>query len=316
MIKFRYKEFRRYWWTYCWLWLALYILVWLIFGFIYRDIAIKNSGEDFIFQDDILVKSKNLAFQHDANVKMDYDITKKLIVSYRKDFFLDINSDEISGEFVPIFFNGTQHSIYYTRIGTDWAEYYLKKLELEGYNEYKITILKKSDPIIFDKKYTKVKINFYDIPRDIDVIGATSLPEKYLNKTKEYYIWVDNVILEGDDPLLSIIYGENRYNEISNIKELLSYSINYPEDDIKALRDINTNFKYPIVDFLYFSAITITTLGYGDILPNSSMVRGFVMIETLLGVIFITLFLSSFYDMLKDMKQKKKQLNNNILDLL
>lgn len=46
------------------------------------------------------------------------------------------------------------------------------------------------------------------------------------------------------------------------------------------------------VDFLYFSCTTITTVGYGDIVPNSRQARLAVMGEAALGVIYLTFALS------------------------
>lgn len=48
-----------------------------------------------------------------------------------------------------------------------------------------------------------------------------------------------------------------------------------------------------ILDCLYFSTITITTLGFGDSYPITAMARIFVMAETLLGMVVIGLFLNS-----------------------
>jgi hypothetical protein len=47
------------------------------------------------------------------------------------------------------------------------------------------------------------------------------------------------------------------------------------------------------VRMCYFSAITITTLGFGDITPVSSMARVLVGVEAVLGVVFIGLFLNA-----------------------
>lgn len=46
-------------------------------------------------------------------------------------------------------------------------------------------------------------------------------------------------------------------------------------------------------DFAYFSAITIATLGYGDIVPKSVLARVFVMSEVLVGVVWVTLVLAA-----------------------
>ena len=42
-----------------------------------------------------------------------------------------------------------------------------------------------------------------------------------------------------------------------------------------------------IVDFLYFSFITITTVGYGDIVPQHTFVRGLVLFQVLSGLLLI-----------------------------
>lgn len=43
----------------------------------------------------------------------------------------------------------------------------------------------------------------------------------------------------------------------------------------------------------YFSAVTITTLGYGDIVPITNLARLLVAIESILGIVLIGLFLNS-----------------------
>lgn len=60
---------------------------------------------------------------------------------------------------------------------------------------------------------------------------------------------------------------------------------------------INTPLTSPIGiwsywDFLYFSVITLTTVGYGDILPNSTTVRMVVILEILLGSLLLIVFIN------------------------
>jgi hypothetical protein len=43
----------------------------------------------------------------------------------------------------------------------------------------------------------------------------------------------------------------------------------------------------------YFSAVTITTLGFGDITPMSDLARALVAIESIMGILLIGLFLNS-----------------------
>jgi hypothetical protein len=46
--------------------------------------------------------------------------------------------------------------------------------------------------------------------------------------------------------------------------------------------------KPTLVDFIYFSAVTIATLGYGDITPNYPIIKLLVSIEVICGVGFVT----------------------------
>lgn len=47
--------------------------------------------------------------------------------------------------------------------------------------------------------------------------------------------------------------------------------------------DNSTSRLWSLMDFVYFSTITQTTVGYGDILPNSSLIRALVAIQILIG---------------------------------
>ncbi|MCJ7507717.1 MAG: potassium channel family protein [candidate division Zixibacteria bacterium] len=49
---------------------------------------------------------------------------------------------------------------------------------------------------------------------------------------------------------------------------------------------------WDLLDFFYFSTVTVTTLGYGDILPNSQMVRVLVMFQAFIGIFFLAFALS------------------------
>ncbi len=48
------------------------------------------------------------------------------------------------------------------------------------------------------------------------------------------------------------------------------------------------------IDSLYFTCVTITTLGYGDISPNTQIGKIFIVIQALSGFVVISLFLSAF----------------------
>ncbi|MDD7804193.1 MAG: potassium channel family protein [Endozoicomonas sp. (ex Botrylloides leachii)] len=47
-------------------------------------------------------------------------------------------------------------------------------------------------------------------------------------------------------------------------------------------------------DYLYFSFVTLTTLGYGDILPLSSLAQSLVSLEAIIGVLSPTIMIARF----------------------
>ena len=64
----------------------------------------------------------------------------------------------------------------------------------------------------------------------------------------------------------------------------------YPDAFI-GLEQIAWQENYPRV--AYYSFVTLTTLGYGDISPNNSIAQFFVYSEAIAGVFFMALIVSS-----------------------
>jgi voltage-gated potassium channel Kch len=56
-------------------------------------------------------------------------------------------------------------------------------------------------------------------------------------------------------------------------------------------------FKEPLANFfesLYFSVVTMTTLGYGDVLPHHWLARLLVMYEVITGIILIAVAIATY----------------------
>ena len=70
-----------------------------------------------------------------------------------------------------------------------------------------------------------------------------------------------------------------------------------------------------IIDSLYFSVVTLTTLGYGDILPLSPLGKIVVSIQTILGVVTVGLFLNSLAELRAKLEfQRLAESSVNILE--
>ncbi|MEO1206840.1 MAG: potassium channel family protein [Pseudomonadota bacterium] len=50
---------------------------------------------------------------------------------------------------------------------------------------------------------------------------------------------------------------------------------------------VDSELKWSLVDFTYFGTVTLTTLGYGDIIPNSTISRILVLLNSICGVFFV-----------------------------
>jgi hypothetical protein len=76
----------------------------------------------------------------------------------------------------------------------------------------------------------------------------------------------------------------------------------------------NTTTQLGVIDSIYFSLITATTVGYGDIHPVSSAAKIMVMSEIVIGLLYVVVMFSSISNFLK--KETKKTENPSSLDRL
>lgn len=76
-------------------------------------------------------------------------------------------------------------------------------------------------------------------------------------------------------------------NKVLEEKQELEQSLSITKASIKKQEIFN------YCDFFYFSIITSTTIGYGDILPNSTMIRMIVCLQSLISISITIFFLNS-----------------------
>jgi voltage-gated potassium channel Kch len=65
---------------------------------------------------------------------------------------------------------------------------------------------------------------------------------------------------------------------------------------------------------LYFSVVTITTLGYGDLKPIHSIGRWLTIIETLMGIVLIVLVIGTFLTGIKNIRNVPKNHEQDLND--
>ena len=92
---------------------------------------------------------------------------------------------------------------------------------------------------------------------------------------------------DGTDLAMGKIVGHGYLSHFRDWGDYVLSTIEPLKRDLAASRDRLQQLHSPLppvwryLDFLYFSTITQSTVGYGDILPNSSAVRLVVMIQIL-----------------------------------
>ncbi|MBV4419500.1 potassium channel family protein [Clostridium tyrobutyricum] len=278
--------------NYVYLLLYIYFFVLIFFGIIYWNIANHSRGEFFIFQNDINLDTKTAMFKKKMHIKFYSkdlnDSIKKLIISeeYKRPIVkLNILNNSIYNKATFVFDRV---------LGENWADYYYLIMESKGITH--MSILDMGENKLngaFDSH--KIKICFYKLKDDKED-NFSSYKKNYstrLKKINTIYIWVNNYSIINKEHFEDgyYYYPINFY-----FQELIKNSICFPDESPFILRQVSSgNFTYPIWNFIYFSAVTITTLGYGDILPNSTSVRIIVMIETVCGVIITGMLTSCIF---------------------
>ena len=111
------------------------------------------------------------------------------------------------------------------------------------------------------------------------------------NAIHNIYVWNDSMYINRTVNYRIESFPYDSLSVISNIIDIDKENI---KSEIELLEQEKIHADWRFIDFLYFSAMTQTTIGYGDILPNSSFVRFLVMIQALLGVICTVFFVMEY----------------------
>ncbi|MBH1941935.1 two pore domain potassium channel family protein [Mobilitalea sibirica] len=278
--------------------LMVYLAVWFFFGIVYYVLANIYQGEMFYFQNDILTKSKVVSFQKELDIKVDYDIAKAL---FKEDN--DVTLLKMSEGDYPLL-TYKLSGVGLNPIGMNWVKFYYSQWKQKKYNFFRLDLIKEHRQITGATHYNILKLTVCHIPDSTFLRSRPgqyiTLPKEYMNyikKQQTYYITLDDDFLGN--------FNYDRYLPLNHDLYIISNSVNLLDQEFNKAFEViyqyqnNHDFTYPLPDFLYFSSVAISTLGYGDILPNSMLIRMLVMVETLLGTIILAVFIAFYLDYLK-----------------
>ncbi len=97
--------------------------------------------------------------------------------------------------------------------------------------------------------------------------------------------------MELKKTLFNIYAGDNKMSLDEFTSLPFKYDL-YHVTDPKLLHSISMSSRYTVSDYfdrLYFSAITQTTVGYGDIFPANRTLRFFTMLQALSTIFIIVI---------------------------
>lgn len=146
---------------------------------------------------------------------------------------------------------------------------------------------KKSEPIAFEEGFT------YNLESQFAILTGPGVSQGVL----PFYL---NIYDESNQEIYFIGLGEKPFT-MDNKELKLSKLINHRKKRLKILNNyfiaLGTNDQkiWSFFDFLYLSIITQTTIGYGDILPNSTTVRAFVIFQIMIGYTILIVLLNYLF---------------------
>jgi len=270
---------------------VLYFGTWVGFGYWYRSYAQSSHGTDFSFVSDILTKSRIATFKQDAHTQVDDGYIQAVLDSGGFGYPCnDLHTDE-DLPMIPV-------TICVRPMGLAWALYYSQRLQEQHFAHYNIESTSKTTP----PEELTGSYPILSVSRGSGPVKVTIFPQPNLDLTSCCYI--ERMVVSGaaGSKTLRLLTpariepGDGEIADTSDFVTKVAQSYRYLDSDIDLLsRIVDYPTQYPLADFLYFSAVTISTLGYGDILPNSQDVRILVMVETLLGALFFGGFLSAAF---------------------
>lgn len=277
---------------------AAYILVWFVCACLYQREANRFGGRSFHYAEDLKYQRQAQMFQSASSLEVGDHLAIELVRGAS-----DLREVVAIGE-PPKFYARNE-------IGPKWGEYYQRLMLSQGISHWTIVARKReaypvdevdsvlmrpgNRSLISPGDHTRWKATFaFFKAHDLGRRESQTDLQRLGSKQSFADVWFD------EDPL--VLFSKTGWADSERIVTakvlhlVLSKAVSYLDDAPQKLKNVlEGKHQYPLLPFLYFSAVTITTVGYGDILPNSNDMRLLVMIEAFLGLILIGAFVSSMF---------------------
>ena len=268
----------------------VYLILIVVFAFWYNSIYQSDSNNFLISNPELNQKMKN------QNV-IDKKESLKLIEDELKIKRTEIDSVKLVQNALNLFDeNSTYLQIHNNKPPDSILFYGRRSFRLRSINTEKIGYLVM--PIFENRTYqyeiyaNYQKLSYYfsdeNHPISIRIIVRNREIKKmiyyeefsYYSPSKKGYIDIKTFYIRSVSILNNWVKNrlyerENEYRDLEDSKEVI----------INHLKDSNHYLSF--LDFLYFSTITQSSTGYGDILPNSKLVRMVVTLQIILGLFIL-----------------------------
>ncbi|KYJ87680.1 potassium channel family protein [Sulfurovum riftiae] len=134
----------------------------------------------------------------------------------------------------------------------------------------------------------------------------TVLALLFIYFTAAFLLAVKHVLFEGDIDENKIIGSLSLYLLIGLIWSVIYLFLLIADPSSFSGVEI-TNWQESFSRVAYYSFVTLTTLGYGDILPTNHIAEFFVYLEAVFGVFYMAIIVSSLIALRLDAIQQKRK---------
>jgi hypothetical protein len=242
---------------------GLYIVIILLFAFFYQriyDAGVQRDVPPFLFNSDI-VKSRNLEV-HGSIEQQLQPLRNTLALFNTAETQLNNLKTLAPKRYMGSYYNSVDFVS-----GTYSCQIDLGPMFVDPYTNHLTRIM---FLVVYENQFRRIYGNEFRLPGPL----STKPP------TKEMAQW-EQRMASGSDPAL--------YKEVIDLgMQDVRGRIAPLEPESRAMNPLEerTNAKsryWGYFDFVYFSAMTQATVGYGDIVPNSTFTRLLVAIQVLTG---------------------------------